>query len=62
MGDKMKKGDIVDVYEDPVSKSKKEGIARLLTLIEVLPSVGERWRVVFIGDRYPVAVDRIISK
>jgi len=46
----MKKGDVVKIYEQPLTKTKLEGKAKLLSFIR-LSNVGvELWRVKFISD------------
>lgn len=48
----MKKGDIVSIYERPLSETKYEGEAKLISFIQVLNEHLrlELWRVKFIGD------------
>ena len=45
-------GDVVKVYEDPVTHEKLEGEAELFRHIPELddPELGERWAVLFTGD------------
>lgn len=65
----MKKGDIVNIYEQPLSETKFEGDAKLLSFIKTLststgryiqnmPNV-ELWRVKFLSDG--AIVDRAIK-
>jgi len=51
----MKKGDIVEIYEHPLSKIKPEGKARLVRKIQtctdgINPNGMEIWRVRFLDD------------
>lgn len=48
----LKEGDIVNVYEDPLSQTKFEGKAKLIK--KILPSNQmntERWKVNFLDDK-----------
>lgn len=45
----MKRGDIVPIYEDPYTKQKPEGKARLISLAHKDPEF-ERWYVRFLED------------
>lgn len=46
----MKKGDIVSIYEQPLSRTGFEGKARLISYIQQLDMGVEYWRVKFIDD------------
>jgi len=46
----MKKGDIVEVYEQPLTQTKSEGKAKLVSFIRLLDIGVELWRVKFIND------------
>ena len=56
----MKKGDIVMIYEDPITKQKPEGKARLLELLFDVAFEQEFWRVIFLKDHF--VADRWINK
>jgi len=47
---RMKKGDIVKIYEQPVTEIKYEGKAKLIFFIRVLNVGVELWRVKFLSD------------
>ena len=51
----MKKGDVVQIYEDPITKQKPEGQAELIKRLAYgenkLPKI-ERWEVKFLHDGY----------
>jgi len=56
----MKKGDVVIIYEDPVTETKPEGEAKLikkLAFSSVIPTK-EYWTVKFVSDG--AVVDRFI--
>jgi len=46
----MKKGNIVKIYEQPVTEIKYEGKAKLVSFIRVLNVGVELWRVKFLSD------------
>ena len=48
--DKLKKGDVVKIYEQPLSETKFEGEAKLISFIRFLNVGVELWRVKFIDD------------
>jgi len=52
----MKKGDIVKIYEDPITKTKVEGNAKLLKLInkniQGVQNGLEYWKVKFLSDEF----------
>jgi len=56
----MKSGDIVKIYEDPVTKQKLEGEAKLNHFIAKIGLNIERWQVIFIDDKYKMSVGRFI--
>ena len=43
-------GDELDIYEDPVTKTKLEGKAKLIKPIAIMADNLERWLVEFIGE------------
>ena len=45
----MKKGDVVSIYEQPLTETKYEGEARLISFIK-RGNIIELWRVKFIDD------------
>lgn len=48
-----KAGDFVMIYEDPITKQKEEGVAKLVTKIEGSDHGElERWTVRFVMDGY----------
>lgn len=47
----LKKGNVVAVYEDPITQSKIEGTAVLLERIGC-DGIGETWKVSFEGDNF----------
>lgn len=58
----MKQGDIVTIYEDPFTRKKPEGKAKLLALLEAAkrPRDLQRWTVKFISDGF--VAKRFIQK
>ena len=57
----MKRGDVVTIYEDPITRKKVEGKARLVRLLSALPDDNlERWEVHFTGDSQGHYVERMI--
>jgi uncharacterized protein with PIN domain len=58
----MKQGDIVTIYEDPFTRKKPEGKAKLLVLIEAArrPRDFQRWSVKFLSDGF--VAERFIQK
>gem|GEM_PF-2599835 len=46
----MKKGDVVKIYEQPLTETKFEGEAKLISFIKYLNVDVELWRVKFIDD------------
>lgn len=64
MHSKMKPGDKVTVFVDPMTEEKVEGLAQLVRLLE-MPLPGERpalesWRVHFEGDDNGTSYGRMI--
>lgn len=56
----MKKGDVVEIYKDPMTMMKLEGKAKLLSFIKPIPDFGlEYWRVKFLSDG--MIVDRTVK-
>ena len=49
---KMKKGDIVKIYEDPITETRLEGKAKLILFIQNLHVNVEYWKVKFISDGF----------
>ena len=58
----MKQGDIVTIYEDPFTRKKPEGKAKLLALLEAAkrPRDLQRWSVKFLSDGF--IAERFIQK
>jgi len=54
----MKKGDVVTIYDDPITKQKPEGQARLLKKLHDNPGQ-EYWQVKLI--KYNAVVERWIA-
>jgi len=55
----MEKGDVVKIYEDPITKTKVEGNAKLLKLInkniqgiQGIQNGLEYWKVKFLSDEF----------
>jgi hypothetical protein len=48
---KLKKGNVVEIFHDPVTKQKSEGKAKLIKC-EIKRPDEEYWQVVFLGDEY----------
>ena len=46
----MKKGDIVEIYEQPLTETKPEGKAKFISFLGVLAGGVEHWRVKFLSD------------
>jgi hypothetical protein len=59
-GGKLSKGQVVTIYEDPVTKTKPEGQARLQELI-TQSGYCERWVVQFLDDDFNNPVERLIK-
>lgn len=58
----MEKGQIVTIYEDPITKTRVEGRATLLRKIREYPEGHqERWKVHFLGDSPRIKVERNLS-
>lgn len=55
----MKKGDVVMVYEDPFTRQKREGVARLVKCLR-RDDEYERWIVQFDGDGERQFFERVI--
>ena len=59
----MRKGDVVKIYQDPLTKQQPEGEAKLIKRLgygeNKLPKV-ERWEVKFLSDGY--ITERTIMK
>lgn len=59
---KLKRGQVLTIYEDPLTETKPEGRAQLMSLIETVPHDGtERWIVQFLGDDFQNPVPRLIK-
>lgn len=58
----MKVGDVVMIYEDPISEKKPEGKAKLLELL--MDGELQYWRVLFLSEdkRNPYNFNRWIKK
>jgi hypothetical protein len=50
----MKPGDTTTIYEDPVTRHKPEGQAKLVKLLQSHPDGSQDWRVIFHGEDTPV--------
>ena len=57
----MDKGDIVTIYEDPITCQKPEGDAILVTKIDENAN-SETWKVHFRGDEIGTNYERTIKK
>lgn len=55
----MKKGDLVQIYQDPKTQQKPEGEAKLVKRVPCYDEGLERWEVRFPGDGG--AVTRVIK-
>jgi hypothetical protein len=49
--DKHCEGETVTIYEDPVTKMKPEGNAKLIRFVQALPNGLEEWSVRFQGEQ-----------
>jgi hypothetical protein len=56
----MKRGDVVKIYENPVTKTKIEGEAKLMRLLKTMSDDLEQWEVHFTGDSPGSYVERAI--
>lgn len=54
-------GDIVEIYEDPITQKKPEGQAILVRMKRYMPDHLEYWQVRFPSDDPGVTVCRIIK-
>ena len=53
MTNKLRKGDVVMIYLDPITEKTPEGQARLLARLVKDDGAGlERWRVRFLSNRF----------
>ena len=57
----MKKGNIVKIYEQPLSETTFEGEARLISFIQELNTGVEYWKVKFTDDYGGDVVSRAIK-
>jgi hypothetical protein len=48
----MKRGDVVTIYQDPITKQKPEGKAKLVKQISTAEGGLERWTVQFVSDGF----------
>lgn len=48
----MEKGQVVMIYKDPITQKKREGKAKLLSLIQVRGDGLATWKVRFIKDGF----------
>lgn len=48
----MKKGDIVEIYEQPLSETGNEGKAKLIRSVKLWQEGMEIWRVEFLSDGF----------
>lgn len=59
----LKIGMLVDVYEDPLTKKKKEGTARIVYCIEPAGADGfGMYAVNFVGDDPSLCVSRLVEE
>ena len=56
----LKKGQVVTVYEDPVTCKRPEGKAKLLFRWAINGDGSELWDVIFVDDKGAGAFNRII--
>ena len=56
---KLKSGDIEMIYDDPITRKRPEGKARLMKKLIPSPVGMEYWQVQFLSDR--VITERFIS-
>ena len=54
----MKRGDIVMIYDDPITKERPEGKARLMKRLNSSDPNMQQWQVRFLSDR--VITERFI--
>lgn len=48
----MKKGDIIEIYEDPYTRKRLEGKAKLINLLSSDVSMGEEyWEIQFLSEK-----------
>lgn len=56
------KGQVLTIYEDPVTETKPEGKAKLISFIaRIVNQPLERWSVQFQDDDFDNPVDRLIK-
>jgi hypothetical protein len=61
-GGKLRKGQVVTIYEDPLTLTKPEGKAQLISPIDQsVPDAMERWLVQFLDDDFHNPVERMIK-
>lgn len=64
-GGNLRKGRVVTIYEDPLTETKPEGKAQLISpidqLVPVAPDGMERWWVQFLDDDFHNPVARLIK-
>lgn len=56
----LKKGTIVEIFEDPFTRTRKEGNAQVVAHLQKLQPGIDQYKVHFIGDANGVSVTRII--
>lgn len=56
----LKKGTIVEIFEDPFTRTRKEGDAQVLAHLQELQPGVDQYKVHFLGDTDKVAVTRTI--
>lgn len=56
------KGEIVEVFEDPMTMTRKEGSARIVEHVEVIIPGLDLYRVNFIGDDPRTIVERQVAE
>jgi hypothetical protein len=61
-GGKLRKGQVITIYEDPLTETKPEGKAQLISPIDQsVPDAMERWLVQFLDDDFHSPVERLIK-
>jgi hypothetical protein len=61
MNSPLNQGDIVTVYQDPITKQKAEGPADLRRFVAADPDGLQRWMVHFVGDHAADGYERLID-
>ena len=58
----LSKGSLVEVFEDPITRQKKEGNARIVYPISISPDGLNIYGVNFIGDDPALVVTRMVDE